>query len=79
MYQGCKPKKIWLDNGTEFYNRLMKLWLNDNDIEFYSTHNEGKLVVTIRFNRAPKNKNVLGKTWKKPQINHSLGLKKWHS
>ena len=57
----------------------MKLWLNDNDIEFYSTHNEGKSVVTIRFNRAPKNKNVLEKTWKKTQINHSLGLKKWHS
>ena len=23
----CKPKKIWLNKGSEFYNRLMKLWL----------------------------------------------------
>ena len=22
----CKPNKIWVDNGSEFYNRLIKLW-----------------------------------------------------
>ena len=28
----------------EFYNRSMKLRLQDNDIEMYSTYNEGKSV-----------------------------------
>ena len=27
----------------------MKSWLKDNDIEMYSTHNEGKFVVAERF------------------------------
>ena len=36
-----KPNKIWVDKGSEFYNRSMKSWLEKNDIEMYSTHNEG--------------------------------------
>ena len=35
--------------GSEFYIRLMKSWLEKNDIEMYSTHNEGKSVVAERF------------------------------
>ena len=35
-----EPNKIWVDEGNEFYNRSMKSWLRDNDIEIYSTHNE---------------------------------------
>ena len=34
----------------------MKSWLKDNDIEMYSTHNEGKSVVAERFIRILKNK-----------------------
>ena len=34
-----KPYKIWVDNGTEFYNSSFKKWLKDNDIEMYSTYN----------------------------------------
>ena len=34
----------------------MKSWLQDNDVETYSTHNEGKSVVAERFIRALKNK-----------------------
>ena len=34
---GCKPKKIWIDKCSEFYNRSIKSWLQD-DIEMYSTH-----------------------------------------
>ena len=34
----------------------MKSWLEKNDIEIYSTHNEGKSVVAERFIRAIKNK-----------------------
>ena len=41
----CKPNKIWVDKGSEFYNRSMKSWLEKNDIESYSTHNEGKSIV----------------------------------
>ena len=29
----------------------MKPWLQDNDMEMYSTHNEGKSVVAERFTR----------------------------
>ena len=34
----------------------MKSWLEKNDIEMYSTHNEGKPVVAERFIRTIKNK-----------------------
>ena len=51
-----KPNKIWVDKGSEFYNRSMKSRLQDNDIAMYSTHNEGKSVVTERFIRTIKNK-----------------------
>ena len=34
----------------------MKLWLEDNDMEMYSTHNKGKSVVAERFIRTLKNK-----------------------
>ena len=40
-----KPNKVWVDKGKGFYNRLMKSWLQDNDIDIYSTHNEGRFVV----------------------------------
>ena len=49
---GHKPNKIWVDKESEFYNRLMKSWLKDNDMQMYSTHNEGKSVVAERFIRA---------------------------
>ena len=40
-----KPNKICVDKGGEFYNRSMKSWLEKNDIEMYSTHNEGNLLL----------------------------------
>ena len=51
-----KPNKIWVDQGSEFYNRVFKKWLSDNDIIMYSTFNEGKSVVAERFIRTLKNK-----------------------
>ena len=51
-----KPNKIWVDKGNEFYNRSMKSWLEKNDIEMYSPHNEGKSAVAERFIRTIKNK-----------------------
>ena len=51
-----KPNKIWVDQGGEFYNRVFKKWLSDNDIIMYSTFNECKSVVAERFIRTLKNK-----------------------
>ena len=48
--------KIWVDKGSEFYNRSMKSWLEKNYIEMYSKHNEGKSVVADRFIKTIKNK-----------------------
>ena len=30
-----KPNKLWVDQGTEFYNKLMQEWLDNNDILMY--------------------------------------------
>ena len=46
---GRKPSKTWVDKGSEFYNRLINSWLEKNDIEMYSTHNERKSVVTENY------------------------------
>ena len=51
-----KPNKIWVNKGSEFYKRSMKSWLQDNNIEMYSTQNEGESVVTGRFIRTLKKK-----------------------
>ena len=40
-----KPHKIWLDKSSEFYKKLMKSFLDNNNIEMYSTHNQGKLLL----------------------------------
>ena len=40
---GRKQNKIWVDKGSEFYNRSMKPLLEKNGIEMYSTSNERKL------------------------------------
>ena len=45
---------MWVDKGSEFYNRSMKSWLGKNDIEKYSTHNEGKSVIAEKFIRTLK-------------------------
>ena len=51
-----KPNKIWVDQGSEFYNKSFKKWLKDNNIEMHSTYNEGKPVVAERFIKTLKNK-----------------------
>ena len=35
-----KPDKLWVDQGRELYNKLMKKWLENNDILIYYTHNK---------------------------------------
>ena len=54
--EGRKPSKIWVDQGSEFYNNSFKDFLKINNIEMYSTYNEAKSVVAQRFLRTLKNK-----------------------
>ena len=44
-----KPNKLWVDQGKQFYNKLMQEWLENNDILMYSTHNAGKSAVADLF------------------------------
>ena len=54
--EGRKPNKIWF-----LYNNSFKDFLKINNIEMYSTYNEGKSVVAKRFIRTLKNKIL--STW----------------
>ena len=51
-----KPNKIWVDKGSEFYNRSMKSWLGKNEIKINSIHKEGKSVVSERLIGTFKNR-----------------------
>ena len=51
-----KLNKIWVDKSSEFYNRPIISWLQDNNIEMYSVRNEGKSVIAERFVRTLRNK-----------------------
>ena len=50
------PKKIWVDQGSEFYNNSFKDFSKINNIEMHSRYNEGKYVVAERFISTLKNK-----------------------
>ena len=54
--EGRKPNKIWVDPGSEFYNKFFTDFLKMNNVEMYSTFNEGKSVIAERFIRTLKNK-----------------------
>ena len=43
------PNKLWVDQGREFYNKLIQEWLDNNDFLMHSTHNEGQSVIAERF------------------------------
>ena len=43
--EGRKPNKIWVYKESEFYNRSMKSWLQDNDVEMYSNTTEENLLL----------------------------------
>ena len=57
--KGKKTNKICVDQGSEFYNNSFKDFLKINNIEMYSTYNEGKSVVAERFIRTFKNNNLI--------------------
>ena len=43
------PNKIWVDKGNDFYNSSIKSRLHNNNIEIYSTRNDGQPGVAERF------------------------------
>ena len=49
-----QPKKLWVDQGSEFYNKTFDTLLKKHSIEIYHTFNEGKAVIVERFNRTLK-------------------------
>ena len=42
-------KTLWVDQGSEFYNKTFDKLLKSKNIEIYHTFNEGKAVVVERF------------------------------
>ena len=54
--KGHKPNKILVHQGGEFYNKLSKRFLKINNIEIYSTYNEGRSIVVEKFIRTLKSK-----------------------
>ena len=56
LHSKPKPNKIWIDQGSEFYNKSFKDFLKINNIEMYSAYNEGKSVVAEGFIKTFKNK-----------------------
>ena len=52
--EGHKPNKIWVNQGSDFYNKSFKDFLKINNSEMYPTYNEGKSVVAERFIRTLK-------------------------
>lgn len=44
------PKLLWVDEGTEFYNKDVKSWCNKHAVTMYSTHSGLKSVFVERFN-----------------------------
>jgi len=66
---GRRPQKIWVDQGTEFYNSTFKKWMKVNGktamvegkpvttpVVMYSTFGESKSVIVERFNKTLKTK-----------------------
>ena len=58
LSEGRKPEKLWVDRGSEFYNKTFKSLLKeygtgkaDSGIELYSTYSDLKAVFIERFNR----------------------------
>ena len=51
-----KPRKIWVDQGSEFHNNVFNKWLQKNKIKMYFRRNEGKSVIAERFIKTLKSK-----------------------
>ena len=48
------PERIWVDQGSEFYNKDFQKWVKDNKMIMYSTYGESKSAIVERFIRTLK-------------------------
>ena len=46
-----KPENLWVDRGSEFYNKTFKSLLKEYETKLYSTYSDLKVVFIERFNR----------------------------
>ena len=46
-----KPEKLWVDSGSEFYNKTFKSLLKEYETKLYSTYSDLKAVFIERFSR----------------------------
>ena len=51
LSEGRKPEKLWVDRGSEFYNKTFKSLLKEYGTKLYSTYSDLKAVFIERFNR----------------------------
>jgi len=56
VFTSSIPKKLWTDEGTEFYNNTVNRILKEHNIELYSTHNDVKAAIAERFIRTLRRK-----------------------
>ena len=49
------PNKLWVDQGREYYKKLVQKWLDSNDISMYSTRNQEKSVFAKIYKRITAN------------------------
>ena len=54
LFKNAIPSKLWVDNGSEFYNKTFEKLLKSHNIVIYSTYSNNKSVVVERFNRTLK-------------------------
>ena len=51
LSEGRKPEKLWVDRGSELYNKTFKSLLKEFKTELYSTYSDLKALFIERFNR----------------------------
>ena len=51
LSESRKPEKLWVDRGSEFYNKTFKCLLKEYEAKLYSTNSDLKAVFIERFNR----------------------------
>ena len=49
-FKDRKPEKLWVDRGSEFYNKTFKSLLKEYETELYFTYSDLKAVFKERFN-----------------------------
>ena len=56
VYDKSPSKRLWVDEGKEFYNKDVENYLKSKGVILYSTHNTEKCSIVERWNRTVKTK-----------------------